>query len=468
MPSAATIGLWGVAAALLGCALALTGLPGLAALLALCLLLTFCGIASRFPASVMGVVTWSLGLVPFNWGLKSGGLPEMYGDEALSLLYLAALPLLYFFARRSWHRGFGRLYFILAALLILESLSFVFVTSSIAYRNFFDGYVLGALLLVLFLQEGLNSKPEVTAKFFTALIITLAALALFERITLRNPVLEHERLYISPELVRLTSGVYRSYVSFFNPSEAGTFIALGIPFVLRQFVQRRGVLSLLGLLIAAAALISNATRGVWVALIFAGLLELRYVWGLLIAMLPVAALGGWITYIALKTTPFMQRLTDPNDLLVRFESWKIIGRVFADNPLIGVGHMRYGSVYLNYVHDVSNIARFDFSDVSVADNLFLTTAAENGLLGLLALVLFFVFALRRLGKLRMKLETLGLRAQASFVRCSELALIIYIVSGCLADLQLFTKATRLMFILVGLGLAEGVRALSSRSAEISR
>jgi hypothetical protein len=460
-PSPLALLLWAVAAALMGCIFALAGLSSIVALLVLSVFILFYGLTVEFPASMMGVLILCLGLVPFTAGLKAGSGIEVYGDEVLPLFCLVAFPFLYIFAKRTWCKGFGTLYAALAVFLLLQSLSFIYVKDSVAYRNFLDGYVLGAFLLAVFLQEGFNSSPDYVAKFIRIATIVIAALSILERVVLRNPLLEQSRDYISPELAQLTFGVYRPYVTFFHPSEAGTFMALGVPFVIREFIRKRTVLSLSGLVILAAGLAVNATRGVWVAIILAGLLELRYVWALMFATLPVALLGGYITYIALKATPFMQRLTDPNDLLVRFESWKLIGRIFKDHPLLGVGHMQYTKVYLNYVQNVSDVARFNVFNVGVADNIFLTTAAEHGLLGLVGLFIFLVVAYIQLRNLRIKLFRWGIMREATFVRCAELALVIYVVCGCLADVQLFTKASRFMFIIVGLGLAEGVRGVAS-------
>jgi hypothetical protein len=58
-----------------------------------------------------------------------------------------------------------------------------------------------------------------------------------------------------------------------------------------------------------------------------------------------------------------------------------------------------------------------------------------------------------LGRSRKRLLAAGLSHNASFVRAAQLALAVFAVTGCFADLNLFTKATKFLFILVGLGFA---------------
>jgi O-antigen ligase len=168
---------------------------------------------------------------------------------------------------------------------------------------------------------------------------------------------------------------------------------------------------------------------------------------------PAALFVGWVIYAAFRSTPFIRRLTDPIDLLERLEYWKIALRIIAGHPLLGVGHMQFKKIYLQYVTDVAN---FDISTVFVADNMFLTTSVEHGLLGLISLLALMIYVYYLLRRQRTALSLRGLDAKASMVRCSELALIIYAATGCLADIHQFTKVTKFFFILLGLGLAQGV------------
>lgn len=457
--------LWIFGALLLGTALAVTGMVGIYGLVTLALLLAFGITAAKFPTPVMGLAVWLLALFPFSWGIWTGVLPKFFGDEAFLVPYLVIFPFLYVFTSRRWRHGFAGLYLVLIALVCMQSISFLAGTDLVAFRNYLETFVLGGMLLVLYLQEGCNSKPQTVGKFVIGATVAVAALSLVEWFFQSNPTVSDTTRYLSADVVGVAGTIYRPYVSFFHPSEAAVFMALGIPLTVRSWLQRKSWLLFVAMLILSAALLVNATRGVWVGVLVVILVEVRYAWKVVLAATPVAVLGGWIAYIVSKDSPITRKLIDPEDLYARLEYWSVAWSVFLKHPLIGVGHMQFSQVYLNYVHDVSKLVAFDISNVSVVDNMFLTTLAENGLPGFLVLAGFLFYITFSLRRFRKALEGMGLTRQATFVRCSELALLIYLVSGCFADVQLFTKATKLVFILVGLGLAEGARNVSSGGVE---
>jgi len=442
-----------------GCLFALSGIAGIYVAAGLALLALFTAVAAKYPAPALGVAIWFLGLFPFEWGIQTGVLPKIFGDESVFLLYLMAFPLLYLMTGRAWQKGFGKLYIVLAVFVCSQAVSFTVGQDLVATRNFLETYGLGALLLVLVLQEAANSDSETIANAVVWVTVAIAALSVVERIVQRNPVMEHatDMIYLSPEVVRITEGVYRPYVSFFHPSEAGTFMALGVPFAVRRWLQRRSWLSLLGLAVIAAGLFVNATRGVWFGVAIATLLLVQNAWLVLAAITPIAAVGGTIAYLAFDATPFMQRLTDPNNLYSRFVYWSLALKMFVAHPILGVGHMQFGKVYLDYVQDLSNVAHFDIAKVSVADNMYLTTTVEHGGLGLATLIGIFIGAALLLKSFRTRLLALGKVREAGLAQCALQALVIYAATGCFADLDLFTKATKYMFILVGLGLGAGAR-----------
>jgi hypothetical protein len=449
-------------AVILGATFTFTGVAGIFVAAALCLPVVFGVTAANFAAPTLGAAICCLGLVPFYWGLQTGVLPKLFGDEALLLLYLAVFPVLYLFTDRKWRPGFRVLYLVLGLFVFVNLLSFVYPSDLVAFRNFIETYLLGALLLVLVLQEAANSNSETIVRFIVWTTILIAALSIIERIFQRNPWMENaNELYASAELVRITEGVYRPYVSFFLPSETGTFMALGAPFAVRAWLARRSWDTTLTVIIIAAALLLNATRGVWVAVIVASIYASRRPLRVVMTSAPVVLIVGWIAMAGFGSTPFVKRLTDPRDLLYRLEYWKIGARIFAGHPFIGVGHLQFKKVYLQYVTDLSSVITFDISTIFVADNMFLTATVEHGLLGLFSLVGLLIYAGYLLRKSRKELSRQGLDAKASLVRCTETALVIFTVAGCLADVNQFTKVTKYMFILLGLGLAQGAGLVNS-------
>jgi hypothetical protein len=444
-----------------GSVLALSGMAGIYMATGLVLSALSTVVAAKYPAPVLGLAIWFLALFPFDWGIQTGVLPKIFGDESVFLLYLIAFPSLYLLTGRIWHHGFSKLYILLLTFVSVQGLSFAIARDLVATRNFLETYVLGALLLVLVLQEVANSNPETVATSIVWLTVAIAALSIVERIVQRNPVMEHsiDITYLSPELARITEGVYRPYVTFFHPSEAGTFMALGLPFALRRWTQRKSWTACLALAMITAGLFVNATRGVWFGIAVAALLLIRNAWLVLASIAPIAAVGGTIAYCAFAATPFMQRLTDPNNLYSRFVYWSLALKIFVAHPIIGVGHMQFKTVYLDYVQDLSNLAHFDIGKVFVADNMYLTTTVEHGALGLVTLLGVVVAAAVLLRNVRRRLLARGMTKEATLAQCVLQALVIYSATGCFADVNLFTKATKYIFILIGFGLGVGARYL---------
>lgn len=437
---------------LFGTVFTLTGISGIFASLLFPVLVVFAVVAAKFPIPLMGFSIGWLALCPFTWGVQTGLFFRLFADETPVLLYLAVFPFLYLFTARAWQRGFGALYLILLALVSAMALSFVSHVDLAAYRTFVSTYVLGAMLLVLILQEAANSNGEAIGRYIIWTTVAIAVLSMVERIFQRNPFVEGTPLYISAEVVRVANGVYRPYVSFFHPSETGTFMALGAPFVVRRWLHCRSWASALAVCTVTAGLVVNGTRGVWFGLFIATLfaaLAVRKARLWISAMVPVVATGAWIGYQAFRSSRFMMRASDPTDLYSRLETWGTATKIFLAHPLIGFGYGNFTQAYLNYVQDPAR--------VFTADNMFVSTAVENGLVGLVALIGFLTVALILLKRTRLQLYNRGLTARASFVRCAELALLSYIAIGCFADIQEFRKVTKYLFILAGLGLAERVR-----------
>jgi len=416
----------------------------------------FVAFAMKFPVYAMGAGICSLGLFPFTWGLQTGMSYTLFADESVLILYLLAFPFLYLVTNRVWQPGFMNLYIALGVLVCTLGVSLAAAPDIFAVRTFLSTFGIGVLLLVLFLQEGSNSNPEETGEFVVWIIVLVAALSLIERVVQRNPFVEHTPLYMSAEFVRINHGAYRPYVSFFHPSETGAVMAVGNPFVLRAWPRRRSLLSLLCVGIVAAAILVNATRGVWVGLFVAALVAVSGVrnarkWLSMLLALAIAA--GTSGYLMLRNAPFFQRLSDPTDLYERLHTWVVAAQLLLAHPLFGIGSFNLVKAYVEFTGD----SKGGFT----ADNMFVSTLAETGLLGFVSFVTILALSLALLRRYRKDLAAYGLSVESSFVRCTELALICYIFTGCFADTQSFRKLAKFIFILIGLGLAQGAYVLRS-------
>ncbi len=462
-------GLWCALAVVLGIGLVVAGIPSLYFISAIAAIGAFAAIAARVPNYVTVASLVALILVPYFMGVTNGVLPKLFADETLLLLYVAACPALYLFGVRSWKPGFSSLYWLLILYLGLESASFyVSVRDLIALRNFAETCGLGAILLVLFLQESANNRGEqAVAETIVWITVIIAIASVAERIYQKNPLLEQysesispnvlSPIYLSPLIVRLAGGAYRPYASFFHPSEAGTFMAMSIPFVISRWKKDPGIVSALFGLCVVAGLLVNATRGAWVAAALVTMVMVRNTWKIIAVLLPTSATGGAVAFIFFHDSPFMQRITDPNNFLARFVYWRLGWSVFMDHPILGVGHMQFITVYLGYVADVADNLRIDLNQVGVLDNIYLTSLAEHGVIGFAGLVCLFIFLAVQLHRSKAELSRRADSVGASFVLCTQLALGAYVVSGCFADVTLFTKVTKYLFILVGISLGIGAK-----------
>ncbi len=462
---------WLAAALVLGCAAAIAGSPFFYGFIGLALLVIFAGIVTHYASAVMIASVWALALCPFSFGIETGVLPKVFSDEVLLLAYIVVLLPLYWTTDRTWRPETNKYLLIVAGFLFCECLSLPVRSDMIAFRNMLETYILGVALLVVFLQESANTDCEESfSKAVVWLTVLIAVLSVVERVLQKNPILDRMELeggfqYLSPRIVALTEGVYRPYVSFFHPSETGTFMAMGLPYAIRGWMRQRNWLSAIEILFICAGLGVNATRGVWVGAALSLLLLARRPLLIVVSTIPVAGLGGFLAYVALKSTPFMQRLSDANNLLGRFIYWQLGAQVFLDNKILGIGHMQFQKVYLDYVRDQSEAAQISITQIHVIDNIYLTTLAEHGIVGFVGLIALLICTGVLLKRSRTRLLDLGLVRQASLIQATQLVLVIYAVSGFFADVNEFTKVTKFFFILVGVGLGTAMRALRTNEPE---
>ena len=195
----------------------------------------------------MGAAIWFLALFPFSWGIQTGVVPKFFGDESLLLLYLAVFPFLYLFTERLWRHGFGTLYIVLVVFVFTQALSFTVGKTWLRGVTFAKRMFWARFSVFSFCRSRSTATRSLLPHSIVWVTLIIALMSIVERIVQRNPIMEHsiDILYLSPEIARITEGVYRPYTTFFHPSEAGTFMALGVPFAVRKWVQRKSWFSLL-------------------------------------------------------------------------------------------------------------------------------------------------------------------------------------------------------------------------------
>lgn len=405
-------------------------------------------------AATLGLSICLLGVIPFYWGVSK--TPKIFLDEILLLFYLMYFVFSYFVVKEKHFRsGGGVLTIILSLFLLLHMLPFATKqTDLIALRNFFETYVLGGALFYLFYNEvdRSNRGKVVDAIVWTTLL--LAALMVLEKVSGYNPIrgLDADSMYISPEIAEQAKGVYRPYINFLTPSEAGTFIALGLPFLIWKGRQMNRFLWAIALTVTGIAILVNYTRGVWLAVgittvIFSQRLR-KY--------LPLLFIGtAAVLILALSIFhghPAVQRLRDPTNFLNRLFYWGLALDITKQNMLLGIGHMNFKALYLNFVTYLpSGVAGLNVKEVFVADNSYLTTMVEHGLLGFTSLIALYIAISKKLRALIKQFTLKGMDDTRDLAKACLMSFLIFVVAGMLVDIHLFAKVTKYFFILMGIG-----------------
>lgn len=237
--------------------------------------------------------------------------------------------------------------------------------------------------------------------------------------------------HTGPEEFLILGRFYRAYGSFEQPNPFAGFMGLLVPLALGLALgttdegrRTRGrwllsfVLYLLAFVILGAALIMSWSRGAWlgslaalaVMVVFA---PRRRLIGLML-LLTVIALGGLAWGAGLLPESLVARLSGFSEyaqvydvrgvditeanfaVLDRLAHWGAAVDMLRDHPWLGVGLGNYAPVYPAY-------ARLNWPNaLGHAHNIYLNFAAETGLIGLAAYLLFWAaviaLTLRNLGR----------------------------------------------------------------------
>jgi O-antigen ligase len=130
--------------------------------------------------------------------------------------------------------------------------------------------------------------------------------------------------------------------------------------------------------------------------------------------------------------------------------------------------MQFGKYYLGYVNELTNGIQLDLNQIKVLDNIYLTSLAEHGLVGFVGLVGLLIYLAVLLRNSKRKLLCNADQNAAAFVRCTQFALLAYVIAGSFADVTLFTKVTKYLFILIGMSIGVSAKwASKERNTSMS-
>lgn len=97
---------------------------------------------------------------------------------------------------------------------------------------------------ILFLNETEKNNIDILIAIVAITTLCLSAVLCLEVVVQANPLMklaEHlvdNFIYLSPKYYAFSGDYYRPYATYFHPSEAGTFVAMGLPFVY-YFVRQK-------------------------------------------------------------------------------------------------------------------------------------------------------------------------------------------------------------------------------------
>jgi len=439
------------------------GLSGIALVVAAMAFIVVLPLSFRHPTVLLGLTIASIGLCPFFLRARiMPGLPMIYADDAFVLCNILYVFLAYGpFGKKKFRLGSMTL-FILFILFVIAAVVPLLTepAAKTAFRNFTETFLFGFLLYIIFYNEVDEKNIDPLMRWVAATTLILAAMVCIEVIIQNNPLTRmaqkvmEDFVYLSPEKYKFLDSYYRPYAIFFHPSEAGTFLAMGLPFVFYSVRNNRPCIKYAAMALVVIGVILNYTRGVWVALTLALLVcNRKHLRRMLPAAVAIVILLWGLSYLTMGNTPFFRRILDPTNFYNRLYYWKVGLNMFVTYFPFGIGHMNFKYRYLEFADTVPTPPGLDVKQIFVADNIFLTTLVEHGFLGFLAQMLLFGAAIWLTARLVASFRRRGDADNAMRLNTLLQAMVVYLLAGCFADVQLFAKVTKLFFITTGMALA---------------
>jgi O-antigen ligase len=192
---------------------------------------------------------------------------------------------------------------------------------------------------------------------------------------------------------------YRVYSFFTQPLEFSAFMIMILPYTILSFVTqtRTSVRLVYGTATAIifAGFVVTFSRGPTLALLVTLLLlsvmekPLRR-WATITAIGFIAVLtlaSPWIF-----TEGMLERIQGSKNVSLRFRLWENGLEIFKDNPIFGIGYGSYPTQHVGTIRDNQIGPMYEYpwqqiERVTTMENIYVTLAAETGLLGLSAFVL---------------------------------------------------------------------------------
>ncbi len=440
---------------------------GLALMVVFCLGALGCAFAWKRVDVILPLAFAAILLMPFFLGISR--TPKIFLDE---LLLLALLPIITLQVMggitplRVREKDIALMLFGLCCMALTMSYN---IPAYVSLRTFLESMGLGVLLCLAMAQVSSEEHMRRIVLCLCLAVVMLAAGGILEVLVRANPLMEYVKrsgvteaeqmfFYISPEMTQAAGVAYRPYLIFFHPSEAGTTVALCLPFILAlaSFARYRRM-ALAAFTAGALLVIINQTRGVWVACLLTAFFFLPRFRRLCLLCSPLL-LGVFCTLLLFADhVPFLERVMDARNLFIRFFYWETGLNYYFDHWLLGIGFGQFSEVYqanpprfpLEYMEDALH--------VFTMDNAFLMVLVEQGIIGFLGFMLVLGLMARGLRQSARSLEA-AQSSYALFARAGLASLCIFCICGMFADVHLFTKSAKIVFMLAGIAWGLGLTA----------
>lgn len=440
--------------------LEINGIAAILAVMGVCVALP---LTFRHSNILLGIVIACIGLCPFFVRARVlPGLPMLYADDAVIIYALLYAMFSYSsFGSKTFDLGKKNVVILFILFMALAAIPFALeTTAKTASRNFTETFVLGFVMYLFFYNETNNKNIDTIFRWITAVTLVLSCMTIAETIIQDNPLLRfaekiiEDFMYMPPENFKLLNSYYRPYTVFFHPSEAGTFMAMGLPLSFYAVRNCKPLLKYPLCLLAVLGVVLNNTRGVWAALILSFIFcNFKMLKKYLPPVIVFLSLLLGFAYMTMSDSPFFTRLFDPTNMYNRLYYWTVGLNMFMATFPFGIGHMNFKHRYLEFVDTAPIPQGLDVKQIFVADNLLLTTLVEQGLLGCLVLLMLFGVGIACTAKAVRYFRQINDPLNALRSHALLQALVVYLIAGAFADVQLFSKATKFFFIVMGMAFS---------------
>ncbi|MDR1612309.1 MAG: O-antigen ligase family protein [Planctomycetota bacterium] len=393
--------------------------------------------------------------------LSFGSAPRIYADQTLLIALYGVVTLKILLRAEPTNLGWMDIFAPAFSLAMLGMTLLVNQSSLEAIRGFLEIMCFSMPLCVLCAHIATARTAERTAMVLAFAVIVVAMIGAAEVLYGSNPIMEYaserhegEFAYISGEMVAASDAFYRPYAVFSNPSEGGTVVALCLPFIAVLLGGEKKFWRVAaGAALAAGFVfvVLTATRGVWFSLFLTTILFLPRFRKACVLAAPVFAGGLFMSSFFFSRMRLWDRIADFRNLRIRFWYWEQALSLAENNALFGLGFGNFATSYLSLDPAISTEFAADINQVMTVDNMFLMILVEQGVFGLAGFLLLCGFLFLRLFKTRSFSIAQGRPRSADFALAAMACLCIYLFCGVLADVHLFNKATKLVFMLSGMG-----------------